>query len=165
MDLSSPHGSSINDHVSKADFILHYDTLDQALALVACHSPDALMAKLDIEHAFRLCPVRIGDRELLGIHWQGKFYVDLRLPFGLLPSPYLFKRLADAFEWVLKRKHQILDLMHYLDDYFAVGPAYSPTCARNVQSIMRVGSEVGIPLAPDKFGRSCHSVSVSGHLY
>lgn len=50
------------------------------------------MAKLDIKHAFRLCPVQIEDYEFLGIHWQGKFYVDFRIPFGLHSSPYLFNQ-------------------------------------------------------------------------
>ena len=56
------------------------------------------MAKLDIRHAFQLCPVSMEDCELLGIHWQGKFYIDLRLPFGLQSSPYLCNHLADTFE-------------------------------------------------------------------
>ena len=61
--------------------------------------------------------------------------------------PYLFNRLADTFEWVLK--HRIPDLMHYLDDYFTVGSVYSPACTRNDKSIKCVSSEVGIPLAPN----------------
>ena len=150
MDLSSPHGSSVNDFISKEDFALHYATFDQALTLVARYGTNALMAKLDIKSAFRLCPVRLEDRELLGIHWQGQFYVDLRLPFGLRSSPYLFNRLADAFEWLLKNNHRVKDLMHYLDDYFTVGPANSPVCANNVKTIIQVASNVGIPLAPNK---------------
>ena len=150
MDLSSPHGSSVNDFISKDDFALHHATFDQALTLVARYGTNALMAKLDIKSAFRLCPVLSEDRELLGIHWQGKFYVDLRLPFGLRSSPYLFNRLADAFEWLLKNNHRVKDLMHYLDDYFTVGPANSPVCANNVKTIIQVGSTVGIPLAPNK---------------
>ena len=71
MDPSSPHGSSINDYISKEEFSLHYATFDQALSLVARYGKDALMAKLGIKHAFRLCPVHLEDRELLGIHWQG----------------------------------------------------------------------------------------------
>ena len=71
MDPSPPHGSSINDYISKEEFSLHYTTFDQALSLVARYGKDALMAKLDIKHAFRLCPVHLEDRELLGIHWQG----------------------------------------------------------------------------------------------
>lgn len=54
MDLSSPHGSSINDYISKEGFTLHYATFDQAISLGAHHEMDALMAKLDIKHAFRL---------------------------------------------------------------------------------------------------------------
>ena len=150
MDLSSPHGSSVNDFISKDDFALHYATFDQALTLVARYGTNTLMAKLDIKSAFRLCPVRLKDRELLGIHWQGKFYVDLRLPLGLRSSPYLFNRLADAFEWLLKNNHRVKDLMHYLDDYFTVGPANSPVCANNVKTIIQVASKLGIPLAPNK---------------
>ena len=150
MDLSSPHDSSVNDFISKEDFALHDATFHQALTLVALYGTNALMAKLDIKSAFRLCPVRLEDRELLGIHWQGKFYVNLRLPFGLRSSPYLFNRLADAFEWLLKNNHRVKDLMHYLDDYFTVGPANSPVCANNVKTIIQVASNVGIPLAPNK---------------
>ena len=150
MDRSSLHGSSINDYVSKDDYTLHYTTFDHALNLVAGYGQNALMAKLDIKHAFRLCPGRLEDRELLGIHWKGQFYVDLRLPFGLRSSPYLFNRLADAFQWILTHNYNIQDLMHYLDDYFTVGPPNSSLCANNVRTIVHVAPNVGIPLAPEK---------------
>jgi len=83
MDLSSPHGSSINDFIAKNDYMLHYASIDDTVTLVARYGQKGPMAKLDIKHAFCLCPVRLEDRELLGIHWQGIFYIDLRLPFGL----------------------------------------------------------------------------------
>ena len=150
MDLSSPHGSSINDYISKEEFSLHYATFDPALSLVARNGKDALMAKLDIKHAFRLCLVCLEDRELLGTHWQGQYYIDLRLPFGMRSSPYLFNRLADAFEWLLKTNYHIQDLMHYLDDYFTVGPANSLVCAHHIHTITQVASQVGITLALNK---------------
>ena len=40
--------------------------------------------------------------------------------------------------------------MHYLDDYFTVGPAHSSVCAHNVKTILHVASQVDIPLAPNK---------------
>ena len=150
MDLSSPRGSSINDFIDKEDFSLHYATFDQALALVSSFGTGALMAKLDLKHAFRLCPVSPTDWELLGMHWQGKFYVDLRLPFGLRSSPFLFNRLADAFEWILKNNYAVPALMHYLDDYFTVGPPLSSLCASQVQIMVKTADSLGIPLAPDK---------------
>ena len=134
-------------------------TTFRTLVLVARRGTNALMAKLDIKHAFRLCPVRQEDRKLLGINWQNQFYVDLRLPFGLISSPFLFNCLADTFEWVLKNNYNIQDLMHYLDDYFIVAPANSTVCADNVQTIVRLASQVGIPLAPDKLdGPTMHLV-------
>ena len=87
MDLCSLDWSSTNDYISKEEFSLHYGTFDQALYLVARYGRDALVAKLDIEEGFRLCPVRLEDCELLGIHWQRQYYIDLRLPFGMQSSP------------------------------------------------------------------------------
>lgn len=76
--------------------------------------------------------------------------MDLHLPFGLRSSPYLFNCLADAFEWILKNNYHTHDLMHYLDDYFTVGPPQSDICATNIQTVVHVVSRLGIPLAPDK---------------
>ena len=101
MDLSSSRGSSINDFIAKEDYTLHYASFDQALVLVFSFGTGALMAKLDLKHAFHLCPVSPIDRDLVSMHWQGKFFVDLRLSSGLCSSPFLFNRLADAFEWIL----------------------------------------------------------------
>ena len=69
MDLSSPHGSSINDFIPKDDYTLHYASFDEVLTLVARYGQKTLMAKLDIKHIFRLCPVRLENCELLGIHF------------------------------------------------------------------------------------------------
>ena len=140
----------MTSYLSKDTYTLHYATFDEALALVARHGQNVLMAKLDIKHAFRLCPVHPADLELLGIHWEGQYYIDLHLPFGLRSSPYLFNRLADAFEWILKNNYTITDLLHYLDDYFTVGPPNSKTCADNVNIMIHLASQLGIPLAPEK---------------
>jgi len=150
MNLSSPHGSSVNDYISKDTYTFHYATFDQALALVARHNQNAMLAKLDIKHTFCLCPVHLADLELVGTHWEGQYYIDLHLPFGLRSSPYLFNRLADALEWILKNNYMITDLMHYLDDYFTVGPSNSKTCADNVNVIIHMASHLRIPLAPEK---------------
>ena len=53
--------------------------------------------------------------------------------------------------------------MHYLDDYFMVGPAYS--IRLNVKTILHVASQVGIPLAPQQASRNRHTLGVSGYLY
>ena len=80
------------------------------------------MFKVDLKSAFRLIPVRPEDRPLLGCFWQSKYYVDLRLPFGLRSAPALFNQLADALQFILSANYGIADLAHYLDDFFGVGP-------------------------------------------
>ena len=164
MDLSSPRGSSTNDFISKEDYTLHYATFDQALALVFSFGNGALMTKLELKQAFRLCPVSPSDWDLLGMYWQGKFCVDLRLPFGLRSSPFLFNRLADAFEWILKHNYAISALMHYLDDYFTVGPPSSPLCASQVDVMVKTADRLGIPLAPDKLERPTSHLMFLGIL-
>ena len=151
MDLSSPHGSSVNDFISKDDFALHYATFDQALTLVARYGTNALMAgQTRYQECLPALPSSLEGPRAPWYPLEGKFYVDLRLPFGLRSSPYLFNHLADAFEWLLKNNHRVKDLMHYLDDYFTVGPANSPVCANNVKTIIQVASNLGIPLASNK---------------
>lgn len=57
MDLSRPFGSSVNDAISKVDYTLNYCSVDDAVRTLTSLGRGALMAKLDLKHAFRLIPV------------------------------------------------------------------------------------------------------------
>ena len=52
---------------------------------------------------------------LLGFVFEGRRYVDTRLPFGCRSSPFLFNLYAEALHWILQRH---VRLSHYLDDFF-----------------------------------------------
>ena len=80
MDLSAPQGSFVNDYIPQEEFSVQYSRFDDVVDMIANLGPGALMAKLDIQSAVRLCPVRPEDWELLSIHWEGFYYVELRLP-------------------------------------------------------------------------------------
>ena len=68
----------------------------------------------------------------------------------------------NPFEWILKHNCAISALMHYLDDYFTVGPPSSPLCASQVDIMVKTSDRLGIPLAPDKLGGpSSHLVFLS----
>ena len=43
-----------------------------------------LIAKADIQEAFRLIPIRPQDYPLLGFTWKGLFYYDIMLPMGAI---------------------------------------------------------------------------------
>ena len=130
MHLSAPEGTRINDGISQDEFSLHYTTVDDAVRLLHRHGKGALLSKVDLRNAFRLCPVAPSDWLLLAIHWDNAFYVDKFLPFGLRSSPFLFNRLADALCWIATNRFNEHDLLHYLDGFLTVQPPQPPNYAR-----------------------------------
>jgi len=83
------------------------------------------MAKIDIKHAFRICPVHPDNWPLLGFKWLGKYFFDIRLPFDLRSSPFIFNTFADALIWILINKFSISCIVHYLDDFFVCAPTFA----------------------------------------
>ena len=96
----------------------------------------ALMAKIDLKNAFRLCPVHKEDWHLLGIHWHNQFYIDKCLPFGLRSAPYLFNLVAEALEWISRNYFAVQHCFHYLDDFFLAGPPLSDTCLQALSDML-----------------------------
>ena len=81
---------------------LTYCTIDDAYAIVNLLGPGTWLSKIDFKNAFRLIPVRPEDWNLLGIFWQGKYYIHTCLRFGLRSAPCIFNRLATAIHWILQ---------------------------------------------------------------
>ena len=77
LDLSSPRDYSVNKYISKEEFSVILSKFDDALNLVGKLGKGALMAKLDIRHAFRIIPVNPQDWDLLGTVWKGYYFVEL----------------------------------------------------------------------------------------
>ena len=150
LHLSAPPNRSINDFISKEEFSLQYTSLDDAISIVTTLGPGALMAKVDLKSAFRMIPVRSQDWELLGMYWQGNYYFDTCLPFGLRSAPYLFNQYAEALAWILYNNYNLSNLIHYLDDYFLAGPPGDPTCGLHLQRFLQVCLQLGAPIATQK---------------
>ncbi len=104
LDLSYPSGSSVNDGISRELSSLHYVSVDTAVRRILELGRGALLAKVDIAHAYRNVPVHPDDRQLLGMQWNGRLFVDKALPFGLRSAPKMFTAIADALEWVLRER-------------------------------------------------------------
>ena len=85
-DLSSPPGLSINDFISNNESSVCFNSFDTAVNIVAKLCQGALLAKLDVQSAFRICPVHPSDWNLLGFSFMDYNFVDLCLPFGLRSS-------------------------------------------------------------------------------
>ena len=61
-----------------------------------------------------------------------------------------FTAIADLVEWILVHNYYVTFLRHYLDDFLTLGPPSSPVCHNNLQTCVRLGQQLGLPLHPDK---------------
>lgn len=146
--LSWPrNGSSVNQFIEDQD--CSYETFDDAISMVLTMGKGCYLSKVDIKAAFRCIPVHPDDWHLLGMLWHGKYWVDLRLPFGLKSSPALWERYATAMVWMAKNNCLIDWLIHYVDD-FLLGGKVKDDCTRATLKFLKLLKELGVPVAPKK---------------
>ena len=148
-DLSYPPGVSVNDGIDKSLCSLEYITVDDVAHIVHQIGRGALLAKIDIESAYRLIPVHPQDRPLQAVRWQTHTYVDPMLPFGLRSAPKIFNAVADALAWHLQRQG-ITHILHYLDDFLVIGPPQSDQCYHFVEILNTECGRLGVPIADHK---------------
>ena len=150
VDLSSLQGQSVNDGIDPESWHPQYIKMDDIIKMVSKFGPGALMAKFDIESAYRNIAINPSDCHLLGLKWRDAYYIDLALPFGLRSAPAIFNSVAELVEWILVHNYGIEDLLHYLDDFILAAPANSVVCASNLQVAVAVVARLGLPLHPQK---------------
>ncbi|XP_053106618.1 uncharacterized protein LOC128325152 isoform X1 [Hemicordylus capensis] len=148
--LSFPHGSSVNDGIPEGLCSVKYTSFDQAVQVVRSCGRGALMAKCDIESAFRLLPVHPADFNLVGFAFQGQFYIDRALPMGCSISCAAFEAFSSMLEWALRREAGLVCTAHYLDDFLLVGRPGTDQCGHLLRVFQALCSELGVPLAPEK---------------
>ena len=148
-DLSFPPGESVNDGVDPALCSLSYTTVEQVAEVAACLGNGALLAKIDIESAYRLVPVHPSDRPLQAVCWKGGIYFALMLPFGLRSAPKIFNAVADALEWHL-RQQGVTHVFHYLDDFIVLGAPGASQCVDAMAVLNKECTFLGVPIAKHK---------------
>ena len=150
MDLSQPRGSSINDFISKEQFSCEYSHFDEATDLLNKLGCGTLMCKLDIKHAYRLLPVRPDQWQHLCYFWEGNYYVDLVLPFGLRSSGSIFNQFAKLIRWIIQHHYGIPNIINYSDDFFGALSKDMSTAQHQLQTIIAAFRDLGVPLAEEK---------------
>lgn len=149
-DLSYPHGHSINDGVSKENAAVSYTGLTAAIKKILSLGPGCLLAKFDIQRAYRMIAIRNDERRLLITQWKGFYFVDLALPFGARSAPRIFTRFSDVLEWVLRTYGNIRYMQHSLDDFLICGPAGSSECHDGLVRSFELLEELGVPIEHNK---------------
>jgi len=144
--LSHPKQHSVNNHIPHNYASIQYIRVDKVFDLVIQAGRDSLIVKKDIQDAFRIVPIAPQQRWLFGFEWEGKYYQEACLPFGLATAPVLFNLFAEAFEWMLKHLLQWFDTTHYLDDFIRVIPKQQAhTLTQAEKDYIDLTNALGIP--------------------
>ena len=149
MHLSAPFGSSVNDHISKEDFTLKYSTVDNAIVILQRLGPSAAIGKIDIKHAFRLCPVlnrRLGPVES-PLEWSvlRRQAASLRSTFRTVPV----KQASGLASLDLRQRMRNKGRSPLLGRFFVAAESMVE-CDRFLQTILKVFNNIRFPLAPEK---------------
>ena len=147
--------TSINCSIPKEDYSVQYVRIDDAIKGTKHFWVGCFLAKTDIESAFRSVSVHPDDYEVLDMHWEGKYYYDKVLPFGLRSAPFLFNQLSDALEWILLNKCNISFVCHILDDFLlieppAILPPHNSLCQQSLTNMLSTFHTINIPKVEGK---------------
>lgn len=149
-DLSYPKDNSVNSNIDPLLASVCYELLDDCMAKILPLGPGALMAKADLQDAFRIIPIHPDDYRLLGFVWNGSYYYDRCLPMGCRVSCAIFEALSAALQWILQHHLGILHMSHILDDFIFFGPPDSPICNRGLQAFFCLAASLGLPIKHSK---------------
>ena len=107
-----------------------------------------MMAKIDIKHAFRLCPVRMVDRPLLCFQWEKCI---LWTHVYLLGAEHLQQySIHVLMPWLgYFSVGGIYYLVHYLD-YFFMRVLNAMMCSQWITIFKAIFSDIGVPISHEK---------------
>jgi hypothetical protein len=102
---NDPNFSSVNDQINIEDFRCDWGTFNEVRNIVIDAPPGSEAATLDVDAAFRCCPITPSQQRNFVIHWNGLFFIDHNAPFGATSAGGVFGRVADAMSAILESKH------------------------------------------------------------
>ena len=125
------------------------DAFDKALKAVRELGSGCFMIKIDVESAYRCIPVRPADWPLLGLQWEGKFYFDIVMQFGITSATAIFEWYSSAAQYIVERTCAIPYMVHYVDDFMILLHDLAVAKAK-LTHVLAVFAELGIPVSLNK---------------
>lgn len=152
-NLSYPYGGdSVNANVAVASFNL--SRFDDAADIIARLGPGCTLCKLDVHAAYKQIHIRSSDYHLTGFMWDGKYYYDRTLPFGLRSSCRKWDVFASALHYFMVTHGGIPFVEHYIDDFIIITPVHNgggePPAAGHLRTALAMCESLGMPMAPKK---------------
>ena len=151
-DLKFPPEASVNAFIPKNTILGRQRThnlprSDDVVEKIDFKNKDYFLYTLDIQNAYKNFPVCPMEWPLLTLKWQGRYYIENRLPFGSRNSSVTMQTLARAILHILS-KHQITAWM-YLDDLMVMSDSWQKA-KDDVETVTKIFEKLGLPTVPSK---------------
>jgi hypothetical protein len=142
---------SVNSDIDSDAFPCDWGSFAQMATLVTHAPPGAEGATLDVDAAFRRCPVRSDQQNYFVLHWQGRCYIDHCVAFGGASACGVFGRIADAFTAIC-RKRGLAPCIKWVDDFVFLRFPNPDTGQLPFQlnDIINLGRSLGLPWKDSK---------------
>ncbi|PPQ84532.1 hypothetical protein CVT24_006664, partial [Panaeolus cyanescens] len=150
---NNPSFPSVNAYIDLDSFHCNWGTFNKIADIVINAPEGTLIATMDVDSAFRRCPIHPSQRQNFVVHWEGLCYIDHCAPFGAASSGFVFGRVADAFVAILESRG-IISVINWVDD-FAIPfyPINNPpkyhhsdsTFSHTLETLYQIASELGWP--------------------
>ena len=150
LNLSHPHGASLNDNVDKeyldgSPFSLRFPSIDNIVQHISGSDTEILLSKIDVSRAFRNLRVDPADA-IKFIKWKDHYYLDLEVAFGWIHGFSSFQLVADVIRYIMNQKG--FQVFAYIDDFILVNPKHKAREA--FDTLYNLLTELGLPMNEDK---------------
>lgn len=147
-NLSHPFKGNTSINAGVVDVHLPLDTVTRACEAIRSLGLGCFLIKLDVEAAYKQIPVRLEDWHLLGFMWQGQYYYERTLPFGLKSSCRLWDLYAAALHYFFKRIG-VPVVVHYIDDFLFI-IQFKQQAHDLLAQCLQLCTRLGVPMAAHK---------------
>jgi hypothetical protein len=152
LDVSAPKGASLNDNMNELciEKVFMSSARKFSFSLYDC-GRGAIMSKFDFVDAFKIIPAKIEDLRCQGFYWLHKYFIESRQIFGAKTSVPNFDIFANSIKVLANARLKIPERFFHrtLDDIPLVAPSYNNWCVKFSDNLIKLCSDLNIPLATD----------------
>ncbi len=166
-DLSRPKVGNLNEF-AKHPTKFHFSSVDDAVKFIFKCGPKYVVAsKFDIKAAFRHVPINPDHWHLFGFWWDGHYYVDLRMCFGLALAPWVFWRISNYIARTAVNSYDVEHSEPYIDDFLVLSSGVTleeamDNAVLDHEQFRACLTDMGWPIAENKVVPPCRDLVFLG---
>lgn len=152
VDLSFPPGSDVNSgiditNILGQDVTYTLPSISDLIAKLQIEGPGAFIWKADLSRAYRQFRIDPLDAPLMGIQFNGLYYIDRCPAFGCRSSSAVCQRVANALVYILAQAGHFV--LAYLDDFAGCSSQFL-VASEAFTHFINVSNSLGLDLASNK---------------